>query len=260
MELVLAGKVAGLVTMFVICGLILWRIAEARAGRIPAMRKLPQFDAIDEVIGRCVELGRPIHVSPGRGGLVDVEAPQVLAGLEVMSYVASKAAQLDAQIIATVCQAEVYPVAEAIVREAFIAAGKEEAFKPEMVRYLSPNQFAYAAGILGIYSREKPAGNIYIGLFFAESLLLLEGGYLIGAMQVGGTANTLQSQFFVACCDYALLGEEIFVAGAYLSKNPLRLGAILGQDLGKLLFMAMILVGVILRAFGNTTLPNLLSK
>ena len=246
--------------MFVICGLILWRIAQARAGRLPPIRQLPQIEAIDELIGRCVELGRPVHVSPGRGGLVDVEAPQVLAGLEVMSYVARKAAELDAQIIATVCQAEVYPVAEAIVREAFAAAGKEDAFKPDMVRYLSPNQFAYAAGILGIYSREKPAGNIYIGLFFAESLLLLEGGFLAGAMQIGGTANTLQSQFFVACCDYALLGEEIFVAGAYLSKNPVRLGAIMGQDMGKLLFMALILVGVVLRAFGNMTIPTLLGK
>jgi hypothetical protein len=79
-------------------------------------------------------------------------------------------------------------------------------------------------------------------------------------MQVGGTANTLQSQFFVACCDYALLGEEIFVAGAYMSKNPMRLGAIMGQDLGKLLFMALIAIGVILRAFGSTALPTLLSK
>ncbi len=256
----LPGKASGFVIMIIICGLILWRISQARTGKLPSIRRLPQLDAIDEIIGRCVELDRPVHVSPGRGGLVDVEAPQVLAGLEVMSYVARKAAQMDAKLIATVCQAEVYPVAEAIAREAFAAEGKEQAFRPEMVRYLSPNQFAYAAGILGIYNREKPGGNIYIGLFFAESLLLLEGGFLAGAMQIGGTANTLQSQFFVACCDYALLGEEIFIAGAYLSKNPIRLGALMGQDLGKALFMALIVVGVVLRAFGDTTISQILSK
>ncbi len=258
--MILPGKASGFVMMIVLCGLILWRISQARAGRLPPIRRLPQLDAIDEIIGRCVELDRPVHVSPGRGGLVDVEAPQVLAGLEVMSYVAHKAAQMDAKLIATVCQAEVYPVAEAIVREAYTAEGKEQSFRAEMVRYLSPNQFAYAAGILGIYNREKPGGNIYIGLFFAESLLLLEGGFLAGAMQIGGTANTLQSQFFVACCDYALLGEEIFVAGAYLSRNPVKLGTLMGQDLGKALFMALIIVGVILRAFGDNSISQILGK
>lgn len=258
--MVLPGKLSGFILLLIVCAAILWRLQSARKGKVPQVRKLPQLDAIDELIGRCVEMGRPVHVSPGRGGLVDVEAPQILAGLEVMSYVARKVAQTDGKMIATVCQAEVYPVAESVVREGFIVEGKPEAYQPDMVRYLSPNQFAYAGGILGIYSREKPAGNIYIGLFFAESLLLLEGGYLTGAMQIGGTANTLQTQFFVACCDYTLIGEEVFIAGAYLSRNPVRLGGLLGQDIGKMLFMALIVIGVILKAFGNDSVSKILSK
>ena len=256
----LPGKLSGFILLVMICAGILWRLQLAKKGKVPAMRRLPQLDAIDELIGRCVEMGRPVHVSPGRGGLVDVEAPQILAGLEVMSYVARKVAQTDGKMIATVCQAEVYPVAESVVREGFFIEGKPDAYQPDMVRYLSPNQFAYAGGILGIYSREKPAGNIYIGLFFAESLLLLEGGYLTGAMQIGGTANTLQTQFFVACCDYTLIGEEVFIAGAYLSRDPVRIGALLGQDLGKMLFMGLIVVGVVLKALGNDSVSKILSK
>jgi len=205
-------------------------------------------------------MGRPVHVSPGRGGLVDVEAPQTLAGLDCLAYVAKQCASMNASMIATVCQAEVYPVAEAIVQEAYRERGKIDQYRPEMVRFLSPNQFAFAAGIMGIFEREKVAGNILIGLYFAESLLLIEAGNIAGLMQVGGTANTLQTQFFVAGCDYFLIGEEIFVAGAYLSKNPVRLGSLAGQDIGKAIFMALIVVGVLARTMGSKFMLDLLGK
>ena len=64
--------------------------------------------------------------------------------------------------------------------------------------------------------REQPAANILVRAFWAESLIFAEVGAIAGALQIAGTANTHQIQFFVAACDYCLIGEELYAASAYL--------------------------------------------
>ena len=64
-----------------------------------------------------------------------------------------------------------------------------------MVHYLTDDQFAYAAGVNGIMNREKPAACLYMGKFYAESLLLAETGNSIGAIQIAGTASQSQIPF-----------------------------------------------------------------
>jgi hypothetical protein len=93
--------------------------------------------------------------------------------------------------------------------------------------------------------REKPAACFYMGTFFAESLILAETGNSIGAIQVAGTAMPAQLPFFVAACDYTLIGEEFFAASAYLSGEPDQLGSLKGQDLGKVIVALGLLVGVL---------------
>jgi len=55
-----------------------------------------------------------------------------------------------------------------------------------------------------------------------------------------------QLPFFVAACDYTLIGEEIYAASAYLSREPVLLGSLKGQDWGKALAILAVLAGVIL--------------
>ncbi|MED6307593.1 MAG: DUF6754 domain-containing protein, partial [Planctomycetota bacterium] len=78
------------------------------------------------------------------------------------------------------------------------------------------------------------------------SLILAETGNSVGAIQIAGTANPSQLPFFVAACDYTLIGEEFFAASAYLSGQPDQLGSLKGQDVGKILAGLFILVGVVL--------------
>ena len=91
--------------------------------------------------------------------------------------------------------------------------------------------------------RDEPATCLYMGAFFAESLLLAETGNRIGAIQIAGTAMPSQLPFFVAACDYTLMGEELFAASAYLSGDPKQLGSLKGQDVGKLIVMGAIVLG-----------------
>ena len=59
---------------------------------------------------------------------------------------------------------------------------------------------------------------------------------------MAGTAQPSQLPFFVAACDYTLIGEELFAASAYLSGSPEELGSLKGQDVGKIL-VAIWMVG-----------------
>jgi hypothetical protein len=109
---------------------------------------------------------------------------------------------------------------------------------------LTDEQFAFVAGVTGYMVREKPAACIYMGGFYAESLILAETGNHIGAIQVAGTAMPSQLPFFVASCDYTLIGEEFFAASAYLSGDPLQIGSLKGQDYGKFFSVLILVAGI----------------
>ena len=69
-----------------------------------------------------------------------------------------------------------------------------------------------------------------------------ETGNATGAIQIAGTAQANQLPFFVAACDYTLIGEELFAASAYLSGDPLQVGSLRGQDVGKAIVMVVLVV------------------
>jgi hypothetical protein len=154
----------------------------------------------------------------------------------------------------------VYPISEGIVKQAYLEAGKADSFVPDNVRFIAEDQFAYASGVTGIMNRERPAANLLLGAFWAESLIFAEVGNSIGSIQIAGTANTAQIPFFVAACDYCLVGEELYAASAYLSRDPVLLGNLIAEDGGKMVMLALIILGSVMATFGNDALSTILAK
>jgi len=101
----------------------------------------------------------------------------------------------------------------------------------------------------GVMERSRPAANIYVGAYYGESLILAETGHATGAIQIAGTAETSQIPFFVVACDYCLIGEELYAASAYLSKDPKQMASIQGQDLLRVLMLAVVFVGCVGASF-----------
>ncbi len=253
------GNVAPFFALLVFCALVYIMIQRARAGqRIPEIRKIPGLEAIDEAIGRATEMGRPVHYTPGLGEATNV---QTLASFAMLGHVAKRCAQYDTRLLQTNVEAFVMAINQEVIRQAYLEAGRPDAFNPDDITYHSPEQFAYAASVLGMYERERPAANIMFGAFWAESLLFAEGGAYLGAIQIGATANTHQIPFFVAACDYTLIGEEMYAASAYLSKEPVLTGTVVGQDLARIGVFALIILGTVLAHVGETNwLTGILTK
>lgn len=215
----------------------------ARKGGKVELRRLPGIDAIEEAIGRATEMGRPVLFIPG---LNDIDDIQTLAGISILSHVAYIAAEYDTPVIVATRRSVVLTISEETVKEASLAAGRPDVYIPNNMRYLSDDQFAFTAGVNGIMLREKPASCIYMGCFYSESLILAETGFVSGAIQVAGTANIAQLPFFVAACDYTLIGEEFYAASAYLTKEPPILASVKAADWLKMVIIPVIIIGIVL--------------
>lgn len=233
--------------MLLFFSLVLYFMAQARAGKKPFVRRIPGIDAIEEAIGRATEMGRPVLFVPG---IQDIEEIQTVAGLVILESVARITARYETPIRVPVAYPIPFTIAQEMVRSGAIAAGRPDAVDADAVTFVSPEQFAYVAAIGGIILRDRPAAHLYMGSFFGESLLLAETGHATGAIQVAATANVHQLPFFVVACDYTLIGEELFAASAYLSRDPRQVGGLKGADWLKLAVVVFVLVGCVLETFG----------
>jgi hypothetical protein len=231
-----------LVLLLVFSSAVLLYIRSAKGGKSLFVRKLAGLEAMEEAVGRATEMGKPVLFIPGISELDEI---QTIAGLSILGRVARVTAQYETPLVVPVLYPMALAAAGEVVKGAYLDSGKPDSFKPDMVRYVAGEQFAYVAAVNGIMLREKPAANIYMGAFYAESLLLAETGFAAGAIQIAGTAMPEQLPFFIAACDYTLMGEELYAASAYLSKEPLMLGSLKGQDLIKIVLVGCIVLGVI---------------
>jgi len=180
---------------------------------------------------------------------------ETLAGLAVLGRIAGITARYDTPLMVPCLYPMPLAAADEVVRQAYTDAGKPEAFKSDMVRYMAGESFGFSAAVNGWMMRERPATNIFLGEFTAESLLLAETGNAAGAIQIAGTARPEQLPFFIASCDYTLLGEELYAASAYLSKEPKYLGSLKAQDLFKVILTVAILTGALAVTFGASWAP-----
>jgi len=237
------GKINLFLAMVIFSSIILFFINQARKGKKLFIRKIAGLDAVEDAVGRATEMGKPILYCMGIG-LVDQIG--TIASFNILGEIAKKAGQYETPLIVPTSNPVVYTVASEIVKQSYASIGRPDIYDADKVYFVTDSQFAYAAAVDGIMVREKPAANFLIGWFKAESLIIAETGAMTGAIQIAGTDSISQLPFFVTACDYTLIGEELYAASAYISKQPLLLGAIKGEDWGKVvIFTALIIASII---------------
>ena len=239
------GKTSVALFTFVFCVVAATVLVMARRGANFYIRPIGGINAIDEAIGRATEMGKPIlYVC----GLQEADSVSTLAAFSILSRVARKAAEYQSRLIVPCYYPMVMVVAREVVKGAYLEAGRPDAYREGDVFYVTQEQFAYVAAVNGIMLREKPATNFYLGAFYAESLVLAETGFRAGSIQIAGTDQPIQIPFFVAACDYTLIGEELYAAAAYLSDDPRQKATLKAQDFGKASVLALMAAAAVLWA------------
>ncbi len=242
------------VAVLTFSAMFLFFLSRAGRGKELYLRRVAGLDALEEAIGRATEMGKPVLYVPG---MDDIDQAQTIASMVVLGHVADITAEYDTPIIVPCRSPVVMSVAEEAVREAHILANKADRYNPDNIRYLSGEQFAYTSSVNGIMLREHPAANLYMGTYYAESLILVETGFSAGSIQVAGTASVTQIPFFIVGCDYTLIGEEYYAASAYLSRAADVLSSIKTADYFKVGILAVLLTGCLLQSFWPDVMQRL---
>ncbi|MGD8452180.1 MAG: hypothetical protein PVJ57_10210 [Phycisphaerae bacterium] len=220
---------------------VLAGIWAAWRGHVLPGRQIAGLAAIEEAVSRATEMGRPTLFTVG--GACDLKRVQLFAAMPLLRDVARRSGELDNRLIVPCCYPETMPVHINAMRDGYIDAGAIGSFHAEDVRFYPGGQFFFAIGSMGWMLEERPAACFYFGYWEADSLLFAETGQTLEAMQIAGTDTLSQVPFFVASCDYTLIGEEFWAASAKLSQDPPLLGSLGAQDVFKLCVLALIVVG-----------------
>jgi hypothetical protein len=232
----------GMLVLLAFAGFTLFRqLAHARNGHKHFIRRIPGVDAIEGAVGRCAEIGRPVVFTTA---LTEV-GPVLFACLGVLHSIAKRVAQYKLKLIVPQYSPEAMAIVEDTVREAYREVGRGGSFDSQSIVFLSSEQFAFASGYMGLVHREKAGAAFMFGVFAAEALVLAEAGQQVGARQVAASVSPEQVAFFICTCDYTLIGEELFGASAYLSREPVQVAALAAQDRVKLLFGLLVAAGVL---------------
>ena len=235
-----------LVMTVLVCGIFLYYIQRARKGAKMYVRKIAGLDAIDDALGRATEMGKPILFSFGLGAITDLV---VIAALPLLRKIAKKSAEYSTRLLVPSSDPIVMSAAQETVKEAYTESGRPDFYNADNINFLTSDQFGYAAGVDGVILREKPGAIFWLGYFYAESLIMAETGHSVGAIQLAGTTELTQLPFFVAACDYTMIGEEIFAASCYLRPEPIMLGTLKGEDFIRfwliVLTAAVVLIGTV---------------
>jgi hypothetical protein len=261
MAIINDGKIVSLILLVLSFALFYYYMITSKSGTKIKARTFPAVAAIPEAIGRAAEMGRPVYYSTGYGGGTlnnPANGIQTLAGISILGYATRLCARAGVKITYFTCIADSLPLVEETMRTAYLEEGKPEEFDATSSIAFQNEQSPYISASLGWIQREKPASSFLIGGFYYESVVLGEAGNTIGAMQVGGSANTHQLPFLVATCDYTLIMEELYAASAEISGNPDVLASLRGEDLMKFIILGITIVGFLLVLVGNTAIIDVL--
>ena len=240
-------KLNNFVLMISFVALVLFFINHARKSPNLFIRKISGLDAIDEALGRATEMGKPALFVHGLNGMGSIST---IAAVNILGKIAFRIAEYDTTLKVANIDPIVMSVSQEVVKESYLEAGRPDAYVEDNIFLAASEQFPYVAAVSGIMVREKPATNFFMGYFYAESLILAETGANTGAIQIAATDSYTQLPFFITTCDYTLIGEELYAASAYLSREPLLLGSLRAQDIGKGILIAALVIGTILTTLG----------
>lgn len=241
-----SGRTINLIFVLLFGASLLIFVNLARKGANLYVRPLAGIEAVDEAIGRATEMGKPILYVLGLGTAADVAT---IASFTILGRVAKKVAEYQTQLIVPTYDPIVMSVAQEVVKSSYMDAGRPDEYNEDIVFFVTQLQFAYVAAVNGIMLRELPATNVYMGKFYAESLLMAETGAVAGSIQIAGTDEIAQIPFFIVACDYTLIGEELYAASAYLGREPILLGSLKAQDWAKAAILILAIVGMLAAHF-----------
>jgi hypothetical protein len=204
------------------------------------MRVMPAYEALPLYIGAAIEAGRPMHMSLGSAGLGGSNTALTLASSELFYQLARR--NLPGSTILTASDPSALPLGYGMLRHAY--ATRRDRMSASSVRWYPAGErsLAFAAALTGVLGDDKVAGNVLVGSFGPGLALVLEAAARRRQPSIAGSVDLDGQAVAYGMADQPLIGEELFVAGAYLGGSATQRGSIVTLDLLRWLVILGILV------------------
>lgn len=228
-----------------------------RRRNLVALRRVPAYDALPLAIGEAIEANRPVHVSFGSAGLGGASTLLTLATGELFYQVAARAAIGTTPPILTVTDPTAVPLGQDMVRRAYRSRGLLNRYPSGSVRWYPAGQrsLAFAAALTAALGDDRVASNILVGSFGSELALVADAAIRRDQTLIATSVDLEGQAVAYAMSNEPLIGEEVFTAGAYLDSTPSHVGALVAQDLLRLLLILFIFIPTAL-AVGDAMLQG----
>lgn len=220
--------------------------------RSPAqLREIPAFSRLYRALGLSIEDGKRLHISLGHGSLLDARAGSAFAGLAALRIIAERTSVSDMPPVASSGDPALGLLTQDTLQAGYQAAGVEELYLPTSGRVTGLTPFSYAAGAMHIAPDENVSTNILIGNFGAEASLIADTSDKNNIALIGASDNLVGQYILYASTQDALIGEELFAAGAYLGADPSHTASLTVQDIMRWIIILILLGGAAAKFIGR---------
>ncbi|MBE0669997.1 MAG: hypothetical protein IH588_05355 [Anaerolineales bacterium] len=231
---------------FLLLMITLWkRNSPARLRDIPALTRLYRM------LGLSVEDGTRLHISLGHGSLLDARGGSALAGLATLRIIAEKTSVSDMPSIASSGDPVLGLLTQDTLQAGYHAAGVDELYSPTTGRVTGLTPFGFAAGAMNISRNEKVSTTIMLGHFGPEVALIADTSDRESVTMIGASDDLSGQAVLFANTEDALIGEELFAAGAYLGAGASHAASLTVQDILRWLVIAALLGGAAIKLVGT---------
>ncbi len=214
------------------------------------LREIPALTRLFRTLGLSVEDGTRLHISLGRGGLLDSQGGSGLAGLSVLRIIAERTSVSDQPSVSSAGDPALGLLAQDTLQAGYQAAGVGELYVPTTGRVTGLTPFSYAAGAMNISQNENVSTTIMLGHFGPEAALLAEASDRENIMMIGASDDLAGQAVLFASTQDELIGEELFSAGAYVGAGASHAASLTVQDILRWFIVIALLAGAFFKFAG----------
>lgn len=212
------------------------------------LRRIPAYRAMYSAVSEAVEAERPMHFSFGGSGLGNEATVSALASAELLYHLAERAALASHPPIVSLSDPTALGLAQGTLRRAYEARKNMEAYRSSAARWYpqGPRSLAFGAGVAATLAQEDSSMSVLSGRFGPEIAFIGETAIRYDQV-LFAQSDQLDGQAVAwVMSEMPLIGEELYVAGAYLPQrpDPLHISQVLAMDILRL----VAIVGIILFA------------
>jgi hypothetical protein len=229
--------------------MVLFTLRERKQSR-RNFRDIPAFARLRRGIGLAVEAGQRLHLSLGSGGIFGIRGASALVGLSLLQRIARAASISDHPPVATSGEAMQAILSQDTLRGAYRAVNAESQYDPAAGQVSGLTPFSYAAGVLPVMYDQQVSVNVLAGSFGGEVGLIADAADRTGSTMLAGSENLSAQAVMYAATQEALIGEELFAAGAYVQAGVTHTASVRAQDILRWVLVGALLIGAALKLAG----------